>query len=316
MRIVSTLIAINAFLLCTALKPVPEIIEGRKKKTAIIVRSRISEDEYWVSWRKALKTRMNPEDIEVMYSKRRVHTPEEKLWIKLIEDKAMVWNKFRDSIGLPFPGVKMEDTIYILPGYLGKDDGFTYGFNTVCLDVTALHSVYGSADNPENIERIDRLFAHEYTHLLHKVWAKKNDLKLTSFKDDILWECIYEGIGMYRSLTSKWKPQNGILPELTKNTLKELYPVFVDNLIKVLSDPHLPEEEKKKIGANLSRGSVPKKWGALPMAIWLALESGGDDKRLASLINKGPEAVLILATKYLDGEAGEKWRKYCEPTCR
>lgn len=48
---------------------------------------------------------------------------------------------------------------------------------------------------------------------------------------------------------------------------------------------------------------MKKKWGALPVAVWLALEAKGNDENLIKWVNKGPNAIIPLAEKYLTGES-------------
>jgi hypothetical protein len=208
------------------------------------------------------------------------------------------WNQMRDSLSVPFGKTSTPETIYVLVGFLWNDDGFTFGLNTVCLDVTALFQNYGSASLKENSNRIDRIFAHEFTHVIHKNWVKQNHARIETFRDSILWECLYEGIGMYRSLTEKWFPKNGIMPEVTQKALNELIPVFRDKMIIINSKEEFSSVEKEQINKGLSRGPVQKKWGAFPVAIWLFLESNGNDKNLQTLIDKGPEGIIELAKKY------------------
>jgi hypothetical protein len=237
-------------------------------------------------------------------------TAEEREWEELIISKADRWDGFRDSLLLPFGHLSIADTMYVLTGAHGVDDGFTYEQNTVCFDLTALYKEYGRASLPENNNRMDRLFAHEFTHVLHKVWASKHQLSLPSFRDSILWECIYEGIGMYRSLSQKWIPTGDSIPGITQKALTELLPVFVDRLVTIRNRPHLSAEEKLALNANLSRGSVNKKWGAFPVAIWLWLESRGNNKNLIPLMQLGPGAVSKLAKKYLPEDMKKKITDY------
>lgn len=187
-----------------------------------VVNNRLSAD-----WQAALVSRMPVEQIRTLAALHITITKEEKDWMELIRSKEEKWSRFLDSLAVAFNHVVIPDTIYIYLGHSGVDDGFTYQLNTVCFDLTALQDNYGAATLPENTERIDRFFAHEFTHLLHKSWAKNKGLELKTFRDSILWECIYEGIGMYRSLTKKWLPANGVLPAITKQTMDELTPVFV-----------------------------------------------------------------------------------------
>ena len=68
-------------------------------------------------------------------------------------------------------------------------------------------------------------------------------------------------------------------------------------------DTKLDHRDKERITKNLSRGRVEQKWGAFPVSIWLAMEEK-KHKNLGYWIEKGPEAVIELAKKYLP--AGER----------
>ena len=237
-------------------------------------------------------------------------TPEEKEWLELIRSKAPGWNRMRDSLQVPFRKIRLSDTVVVLLGLFGTDDGFTYKERTVCLDLTALCRAYGKASSAENDERIDRIFAHEYTHLLHKGWAKEKSYVPKTYKDSILWESFYEGVGMFRSLNRKWLPAGDSLPTATLDALRRLQREFVANMVLVGSDTKLDHREKEKIKKNLSRGKVEQKWGAFPVSIWLAIEEK-KHKNLGYWIEKGPEAVIELAKKYLpDGERKALGRAY------
>lgn len=270
-----------------------------RTQRVVIIRPGISENQLSFEWKSALLTRMSKERIDSFGAIKRDLTVEESAWQQLIASKLSGWNDFRDSLHLPFPAQSLHDTIDVLLGFLGNDDGFTYGAQTVCIDLTALHRAYGAASLQENDSRIDRIFAHEYTHLLHKAWAKDNRLVLRSFKDSILWECLYEGIGMYRSLHQRWLPVDGELPAATRQVLKELYPVFTERMIRLQTTTDLSEAAKEALHANLSRGPVQKKWGAFTVAIWLVLETNDDPLKLTQCINEGPAIVIRLAKKYL-----------------
>ncbi len=47
---------------------------------------------------------------------------------------------------------------------------------------------------------------------------------------------------------------------------------------------------------------MTQKWGALPMAVWLAIEAKGNDENLIKWVQKGPDTVIPLAIKYLSEE--------------
>src|SRR5689334_2764802 len=182
MRFVLTCILLLAFFPSSAKTSDSPSLHG-KHITAVIVKPGFINQAISGLWKAALKTRMSPEAIDSMARLERPLSVEEQEWQKLIMAKVSRWNGFRDSLGILFPQIQLPDTIQVLLGFQGNDDGFTYGNCTVCLDLTAMCRAYGKAGLPENDSRIDRIFAHEYTHLLHKNWAIKNNLLLSNFKD-------------------------------------------------------------------------------------------------------------------------------------
>ena len=293
---------------------IPCYAKERNDKTAIVVRMAIAGEKLTAEWKDALRGRMDKQRIDSFAGLQRPLSAEEDAWKKMIVSKAATWNTYRDSLAVLFENIILPDTITVLLGYLGDDDGFTYIDRTVCLDLTALYRAYGKTDVPENNSRIDRIFAHEYTHLLHKNWKIANWATTSNppviFKDSILWECWYEGIGMYRSLNPKWLPAGDSLPSVTTLALTELYPIFTERITTIEANPDLTNEEKIKLNANLSRGPVNKKWGAFPVAIWLALEAKGNDKKLLYWIKRGPHSVIELATKYITPVYREKLNRY------
>jgi len=274
------------------------------------VKTGIYSNQISNEWKNVLVSRKSASKLDSLSNVVKQITKEEQDWINLIESKANKWNAFRDSLKVPFQNIKLKDTITVLLGYQGGDDAFTYKNHTVCLDVNALNKAYGSAEKPVNNNRIDRIFSHEFTHLLHKQWAKKNNLKLNTFKDQVLWECVTEGFGMYRSMSTKWFPVGDSLSLTSKNTFKNLYPKFTERIIKVSTQSNLTSEDENNLHVNLSKGSMKKKWGALPVAVWLALEAKGNDKNLVKWVNKGPDAIILLAEKYLTNESKIAFDKF------
>lgn len=273
-----------------------------ESQQTIIVEAGIDHNHVSQKWLDALESRQSKAYLDSLAQVSRPMTPAEKQWLELMQSKAAYWNTFRDSLNIPFGNIALQDTIYVLAGYLGDDDGFTYQHETICFDLTAFQENYDSANLSDNKKRIDRIFAHEYTHLLHKAWAEKNKLELKNFKDSILWECLYEGIGMYRSLSKKWMLKNDSLPQLTREALDKLYPVLTARLIEIHQLENPTAEDKAALNKNLSRGNIDKKWGAFPMAIWLMQEAKGDDKNLIPWINGGPQSVIKLAMAHLPEE--------------
>lgn len=277
-----------------------------QSKKSVSVKTGFAENHVSQAWLDALQTRQSKTYLDSVARITRPLTANEHDWLTLIQSRTTRWNSFRDSLNAPFDRITLSDSIFVLTGYQGGDDGFTYGHQTICFDLTAFYDNYGPATSDENNSRIDRIFSHEYTHLLHKAWAKTNNLVLKNFQDSILWECLYEGMGMYRSLAKKWTLQHDSLPIITREALDRLYPVFIDRLTQIQKLENPTASEKVALNKNLSRGSVDKKWGAFPVAIWLMLESKGDDKNLVPWINAGPKSIPELAKKYLPEEQRQK----------
>lgn len=134
----------------------------------------------------------------------------ERDWYALIASREAYWEYMIDSLAVPFDGIMIKK-VAILTGLGGVDDKFTFGNETICFDLSVLEANYGNAKSADNANQIDRLFAHEMTHLFHKEWMKSVHLELRTFKDSILWECIYEGMGTYRSLSKNWLPTGNAL---------------------------------------------------------------------------------------------------------
>lgn len=167
------------------------------------------------------------------------------------------------------------------------------------MDLAALRKGYTSAKDSVNTNRMDRLFAHEYTHLLSKEWGRETELKLTTYKNSILWECMFEGLGMYKSMSVKWFPKGDSLSEVLSKTFETLYPIFAERLITIETSKNLSEDDKIRLHKKLSRGSMKKKRGALLVAVWLALEANGNDQNLIPWIAMDPNAIIPLVKKYL-----------------
>jgi len=286
------------------------ITDSQKKNNySVIVKLGLENDRISSDWKDALTNRLSKKNLDSISTIKKPLTLEENNWYQLIKSRADQWAFFRDSLQVPFSGIKVNDTTYVLLGNQGGDDAFSYEHQTVCFDLTALYRAYGSANKTVNTNRIDRIFSHEYTHLLSKEWVKHNTLKLKTYKDRILWECMYEGVGMYRSMSAKWFPKGDSLSEISAKTFETLYPIFTERLTTIETSENLSEEDKIRLHQNLSRGSMKKKWGALPVAVWLAMEANGNDKNLIPWINMGPDALIPLAKKYLTGKDKIKFEK-------
>lgn len=250
-------------------------------------------------WIEALRCLRHQPGISAGQFGQKTLSAEETAWANLIKTKMPVWAAMTNSLAIPFRAITPPGTVTILLGNPGGEDAFVYKDSTICFDLNRLHHEYGDALTAINIDRIDRFFAHEFTHVLHKAWRKQHPVELESPFDDALWDCLTEGLGNYRSLSDKWVTENGTLTDHARVVLSRLQPVFVQRISALR---HAGDEEAAKLMEGLSMGPFEQKWGALTVALWLAQEAQGDDANLQKWVEAGPEGILTLAQKYLPGE--------------
>lgn len=265
--------------------------------TAFNVKLGMSEDGAVTSeWTEAIRQRHEEEALAAILAGKKRLSDEEALWADLIESKVPSWLTMIDSLQIPFQAITPPDTVAILLGNSGGEDAFVYADATICFGLDKLLSNYGSASTTINSGRIDRFFAHEFTHLLHKAWRKKHGLVIESPFEYALWDCLTEGLGNYRSISGKWVLAGGKLTPHAQEVLARLQPIFVERLSAL---QHATLEEAEPLLKGLSMGPFDQKWGALTVALWLAREAKGDDHNLQKWVEAGPAGVLTLAQKYL-----------------
>lgn len=273
---------------------------NEKYCTVLELRHGFSEDGMATQlWQSAIEHLRRHQDVTVEAFGKKPLTTEEGLWANLIRKRIEVWTSSIDSLGIPFRGIQSPNTVTILLGNQGGEDAFVYADSIICFDLRRLYKVYGSANHLDNVNRIDRFFAHEYTHVLHKAWRKRNSIVLDTPLDHALWECLTEGIGNYRSLSEKWVTSNGELSEHADSVLRRLQVVFVERIVAL---DHATFEEARPLMKGLSMGRFDQKWGALTVALWLAQEVKGDESNLQEWVDAGPMGILLLANKYLPEE--------------
>ena len=100
-------------------------------RDTIIIFEGLKVDRLTDRWIAALESRMNEQMLDSFAALKKLPSPEEKKWAELITSRSREWNGWKDSLQLPFGELEIRDTIYIMLGYMGTDDGFTYGHQTV-----------------------------------------------------------------------------------------------------------------------------------------------------------------------------------------
>jgi hypothetical protein len=286
-----------AFLLSTALgqsQGVPP------PSSVLIVRHGFTQDGAMTDeWCEAIREWHTPASLERL-TRDSVAVPVQVMeWMELIESRLPSWGGMIDSLRLPFVGIPPPDTIIVLLGIRGGNDAFSPSALTICFDLDRLFAEYGPASAVINHRRIDRFFAHEFTHILHGIWATRYGLQPETPLEIALWICLKEGLGNYRSLSEKWVDPQGELTDHAHVVLKRLEPTFVERISAL---EHASEEDVPHLMQGLSMGPFEQKWGALPVALWLAREAGGNDRNLRQWVEKGPWGILELARMYLPAE--------------
>ncbi len=250
-------------------------------------------------WKQAIRQRHTEESLQAVVGTRREVSEQEMEWMRLVDDNVQAWKGMVDSLRIPFKDISPPDTVVILLGHQGGNDAFVFAPSTICFDLRQLQAGYGDAGREGNRERLSRFFAHEFTHLLHKSWARKNHLQLRTPFELALWECLTEGLGNYRSLSNRWVNQEGELTDHALNTLSRVQPIFVERLSAL---EHASAEEAKPLMQGLSMGRFDEKWGALTVSLWLVRETKWNDRNLGTWVEKGPYGVLELARIHLPEE--------------
>lgn len=253
-------------------------------------------------WIEAIRDRHAATRLETIAANKRPLSAEEQRWRDFIAVQASDWSKQATDLARPFGDIQTPARVDLLFGNRGGDDGFTHSSATICLDLSQWVENYGEPADPT---RVNRILSHEYTHLLTKSWLDRRggSVKRDTPLNRALWELFYEGLGHYCSLSDKWLPKNGRLPDAAIKALRGLEPILVERLIKLKSAS--PNEEKM-LTDGLSSGPFQKKWGALPVALWLALEADGDGTKLQRWIEAGPGGILDLAAKHLPKTLNER----------
>jgi hypothetical protein len=213
------------------------------------------------------------------------------------------WEQRIDALCVPFEGVQPPRTLTLVVGNQNGEDGFGLGEDVIYFDLSALARNYGAAGEPANAARLDRFFDHETTHVLHWRWARMHPQPVSTPLERALWAMAREGLGNLRSLSETWVGPAGDLTPLARATLAELEPILVERLENLA---HATTEEESALTAGLSWGPFRRKWGALPVALWLAEESRGDAQVLRSFVSSGAVGVLALAQRHLAPELAQR----------
>jgi hypothetical protein len=245
-------------------------------------------------WQEMISQRLSPERFQEVESLVKPYTPAELAWVRLVESRRPDWDAETTKLAIPFSPVAPPVARIVL-GNRGGEDAFTHDPHTIGFDVERLNELYGDAGSDANAVLIDHLFRHEYTHLLQKAWVRDHPLAMSTPLQAALAEMWGEGLGNYYSLSEKWRSVEGKPSPKAVETLGLLEPRLVTRLAALAcSTP----EQAHELSKTLSSGAFDRKWGALPVALWLDAESSQPDT-LRRFIIEGEDGVWALASRNL-----------------
>jgi hypothetical protein len=185
----------------------------------------------------------------------------------------------------------------VLLGTQAGDDAFTFGPDTIVLDLSAFERAYGSSAGQDALVR--RILAHEYTHLLIHPYLDRLGWTEAWAAGDPYLEAVRilfnEGIANLSSIQDpKWVTRDKPT-EFATEALAKLEPVLLQRL-QVLERPRSAAAAAQAM-RNISQGALTDKWGAIPIAIWLQEETRGSPGKLRRWVDRGPEQILALAVR-------------------
>lgn len=257
-------------------------------------------------WLRAIAIFHDDQSLREISQTSRPLTDEEALWANLIEQRLPIWPEQIEHLLIPFRGIGAPREVTILLGNIGGSDAFIAENKNIALDLNRMQTVYGSANKTDNIDRVDRFFAHEFTHLLHKEWRRTFQPTIETPLEQALWGCLTEGLGNYRSLSARWTDGQGNLSAHAKEVLSRLQPILVERL--ALLEKAGPEDAEPLM-EGLSMAPFEEKWGALPVALWLSQEAKHGDRALQQWVEAGPWGIVELAARYLPEDLAEQLPK-------
>ncbi|HEX6107658.1 MAG TPA: hypothetical protein VFZ26_18885 [Gemmatimonadales bacterium] len=253
-------------------------------------------------WLAMIRRRVSPDRYAAIAPIRKPLSAEERAWADLIVSRRDGWERDIPALAALFEPVPPPAEAVIVIGNRGAEDAFTHDPITIGFDLSALQRVYGDAASPANPARMDRLFRHEYVHLMQKAWLAVHPYRMDSPVGAALAEIWGEGMGTWFSMSERWR---GGASEAAAGALARLAPRFADRLSALAC---ASSAEADSLTADLSNGAFGQKWGALPAGLWLEEEVSREGTRapLRRLVLEGPDGVWALAERHLPDSL---WRR-------
>ncbi len=242
-------------------------------------------------WMEAIRNRVSPDAFLVISNRKKKLSPQEKAWIVHIRNVLPSFQKTLPQLNIPFESIGPLNAVTVVLGNQGGSDGFTCSLEHICLDLSQWVASYGQPITPEDADRTVRILSHEYTHLLTKLHLGIHPYNPTTNLERAFLDLYVEGLGHFYSLSQKWVSSNGDLTDQAKDQIQQLETELVDRLLTLKKNEQIKYAQMTE---GMNDGSFEKKWGALPVSLWLSKETGRDPSKLQSWVNRGPQGIFDL----------------------
>jgi len=217
---------------------------------------------------------------------------EEWLWAGIMRDSVQTLQKDLARLNAPFRKVTPPPVVRVLLGNQGGEDAFAVAPDVIAFDLSAF-TRYGAARKVA-----PRLLAQEYTHLLVVPYLESTGWSEASLENQpyllALRILYYEGLGNLRSIEgdARYIAADGQLTAEARDLLAKLQPILRERMAALKANP--PPDQAKLLLRDISQGLPTDKWGALPIALKLAVDTRFQPDKLAVWVEKGPEGMVEL----------------------
>jgi len=239
-------------------------------------------------WLDAIRDRVPADELAEITATARPLTPDEQGWADMIGRVAPVWFAGVERLNAPFRYVTPPARPQVILGHGGGDDAFGTPPDVMAFDLSALVTAYADRDEAARETLMPRLLSHEYTHLLaipflnHLGWTEAwAEARPYRWALRVLYN---EGLGNMRSIEgdARWTTPSGQPTDRAREALARLTPILAERLQALAADP--APNVAKDLLRNISQGPFAGKWGALPIALWLAADTGFRPARIANWV--------------------------------
>jgi len=260
-------------------------------------------------WIALIRDRIDANELAGVQMTARALSADDAHWIKLVQSVSPDWIRDAGRLDAPFRQGTPPATIAIFVGPEGGDDAFATAPNLIAFDLTALGNAFGNSDPAGWPALVGRLLSREYTrlrldaHLADAGWTPQWAAKSPFLA--ALRTLYVQGLATLRGLEGDpaWVAADGTPSAVAGKLQDELVPVMLEKL-KALSTAQ-PGPAADALLRDMTQGPLSRRWGVLPIALWLTADTGFDAGRIAAWVEGNPDGILELAA----GQADDRYRR-------